>query len=175
MKAKTMKHCFQNQLQVLLDFPSTLSNPDSAHRCHWRACSTSWHKLVCKFLVCILSLARLKLPQGQKLLQKYFCKARVLQCYVAAWMAGKFEGVMDICVGWEDPLEKEMTTDSRFLAWEIPKTEEPGGLQFMGLQRVGHDLATQTTTNQDTCICMAESLYCPPETIATSLIDYTPI
>ena len=68
-----------------------------------------------------------------------------------------------------------MTTDSRFLAWEIPKTEEPGGLQFMGLQRVGHDLATQTTTNQDTCISMAESLYCPPETITTSLIGYTPI
>ena len=68
-----------------------------------------------------------------------------------------------------------MTTHSRFLAWEIPKTEEPGGLQFMGLQRVGHDLATQTITNQDTCICMAEFLYCPPETITTSLIDYTPI
>ena len=39
----------------------------------------------------------------------------------------------------EDPLEKEMATCSRILAWRIPKTEEPGGLQSMGLQRVGHD------------------------------------
>ena len=39
----------------------------------------------------------------------------------------------------EDPLEKGMTTHSSLLAWEIPWTEEPGGLQSMGLQRVGHD------------------------------------
>jgi len=42
-------------------------------------------------------------------------------------------------LGWEDPLEKEMATHSRTLAWEIPWTEEPGGLQSMGLQRVGHN------------------------------------
>ena len=42
-------------------------------------------------------------------------------------------------LGWEDPLEKEMATHSSILAWEIPWTEEPGGLQSMGLQRVGHD------------------------------------
>ena len=42
-------------------------------------------------------------------------------------------------LGWEDPLEKEMATHSSNLAWKIPWTEEPGGLQFMGLQRVGHD------------------------------------
>ena len=39
---------------------------------------------------------------------------------------------------WEDPLEKEMATHSSILAWEMPGTEEPGGLQSMGLQRVGH-------------------------------------
>ena len=39
----------------------------------------------------------------------------------------------------EDPLEKGMTTHSRILAWEIPWTEEPGGLQSMGSQRVGHN------------------------------------
>ena len=39
----------------------------------------------------------------------------------------------------EDPLEEEMATHSSILAWKIPWTEEPGGLQFMGLQRVGHD------------------------------------
>ena len=42
-------------------------------------------------------------------------------------------------LGWEDPLEMEMTTHSNMLAWRIPWTEEPGGLQSMGLQRVGHD------------------------------------
>ena len=41
--------------------------------------------------------------------------------------------------GWEDPLEKEVATHSSILAWEIPWTEEPEGLQSMGLQRVGHD------------------------------------
>ena len=42
-------------------------------------------------------------------------------------------------LGWEDSLEKEMATHSSILAWRIPWTEEPGGLQSMGLQRVGHD------------------------------------
>ena len=40
---------------------------------------------------------------------------------------------------WEDPLEEEMATHSSILAWRIPWTEEPGGLQSMGSQRVGHD------------------------------------
>ena len=39
----------------------------------------------------------------------------------------------------EDPLEKRMATYSSILAWEVPWTEEPGGLQFMGSQRVGHN------------------------------------
>ena len=43
----------------------------------------------------------------------------------------------------EDPLAKEMATHSSILAWEIPWTEEPGRLQSMGLQRVGHDLGTK--------------------------------
>ena len=42
----------------------------------------------------------------------------------------------------EDPLEKEMATLSSTFAWKIPWTEEPGSLQSMGLQRVGHDRAT---------------------------------
>ena len=42
-------------------------------------------------------------------------------------------------LGREDPLEEEMATHSSILAWRIPRTEEPGGLQSMGLQRVGHD------------------------------------
>ena len=46
-------------------------------------------------------------------------------------------------LGWEDPLEKEMAIHSNILAWEIPWTEEPGGLQSTGSQRVGHNLATK--------------------------------
>ena len=42
---------------------------------------------------------------------------------------------------WEDPLEKGMATHSSILAWRIPWAEEPGGLQCIGLQRVGHDWA----------------------------------
>ena len=42
-------------------------------------------------------------------------------------------------LGQEDPLEKEMSIHSSILAWRIPWTEEPGGLQSMGLQRAGHD------------------------------------
>ena len=41
-------------------------------------------------------------------------------------------------LGWEDSLEKEIATHSSILAWRIAWTEEPGGLQFMGSQRVGH-------------------------------------
>ena len=43
------------------------------------------------------------------------------------------------CLGLEDPLEREMAPHSSILAWEIPWTEEPGGLQSKEPQRVGHD------------------------------------
>ena len=42
-------------------------------------------------------------------------------------------------LGLEDPLEEEMATHSNILAWQLPGTEEPGKLQSMGSQRVGHD------------------------------------
>ena len=42
-------------------------------------------------------------------------------------------------LGWEDALEEGMATHSSILAWRIPRTAEPGGLQSMGLQRVGHN------------------------------------
>ena len=48
-------------------------------------------------------------------------------------------------LGWEDPPEKRMATHSSILAWEIPCTEEPGGLQYIGLQRLGTDLVTKQT------------------------------
>ena len=49
-------------------------------------------------------------------------------------------------LGREDPLETEMVTHSSILAWRIPWTEEPGGLQSMGLQRVRHHWVTNTHT-----------------------------
>ena len=46
---------------------------------------------------------------------------------------------MGLILGQEDPLEKGMVTHFSILAWRIPWTEDPGGLQSVGLQRVGHD------------------------------------
>ena len=51
-------------------------------------------------------------------------------CNVKTWV---------LSLGWEDPLEKEMATHSSILAWRIPWTQEPGGLQPIGSQRVRHD------------------------------------
>ena len=53
-------------------------------------------------------------------------------------------------LGREDPLEKGIATHSSILAWRVPWTEEPGGLQSMGLQRVGHDWMTHTDTHTHT-------------------------
>ena len=49
-----------------------------------------------------------------------------------------------LTLGQEDPLEKWMATYSSILAWRIPRTKEPGGLQSMGSQRIGHDWVTNT-------------------------------
>ena len=57
-------------------------------------------------------------------------------------------------LGQEDPLEKEMSTCSRILAWKIPWIEEPGGLLSTGLQRVGHNWATEHTHH----LCIPKSM-----------------
>ena len=49
-------------------------------------------------------------------------------------------------LGWENSLEKEIATHSSILAWEIPWTEEPGGLQSTGLQKNRHNLGTKQQT-----------------------------
>ena len=54
-----------------------------------------------------------------------------------------FLSLCSLTMGWKDPLEKEMATKCSILAWRIPRTEEPGGLQSVELQRVEHDLATK--------------------------------
>ena len=56
-------------------------------------------------------------------------------------------------------LEKEMATHSRILVWRTPWTEEPGGLQSMGSQRVRHDLTTKTTA------VLSVQLLCKSKTI----------
>ena len=48
-------------------------------------------------------------------------------------------GDLDQSLGWKDPLEEDLATQSSILAWRIPCTEEPGGLQSMGSQRVRHN------------------------------------
>ena len=55
-------------------------------------------------------------------------------------------------LSWEDPLEKEMAPHSSILAWKIPWTEEPCGLQSMGLQRVGHELVTKPQYYYSKCL-----------------------
>ena len=64
------------------------------------------------------------------------------QDFLVAQMAKRLPVVRETWVrslGREDPLEKGMATHSCILAWKIPWTEEPGGLQSMGSQRVGHN------------------------------------
>ena len=48
-------------------------------------------------------------------------------------------GDVGLILGWEDPMEEEMATHSSILAWRIPWTEKPGGLQSIGSQSVGHN------------------------------------
>ena len=64
----------------------------------------------------------------------------------SAWNAEDLQEMSIRPLGWEDPLEKVMAIHSSILTWRVPWTEEPGGLQFMGSQRVGHDWATNTLT-----------------------------
>ena len=63
-------------------------------------------------------------------------------------------------LGWKEPLEKEMATHFSVLAWKSPWTEEPGGLQSTGLQRVRHKWATKPPPPM--CQCAWEFM-CPPQ------------
>ena len=63
--------------------------------------------------------------------------------------------------GGEDPLEKEMATRSSILAWRIPWMEESGGLQFIGFQRVGHDIHYTTLyVHTYTYLCFISLVFC---------------
>ena len=63
-------------------------------------------------------------------------------------------------LSWEDPLEEGVTTHSSILAWEIPWTEEPGGLQSTGLQRAGHDGVSEHTDLYTLCVCVCDIVQC---------------
>jgi len=70
------------------------------------------------------------------------CKGVSLRASLVAELIKNLPAVQKTQVGylgWEDPLEKEMTTHSSILVWKISQTEKPGGLQSMGSQRVRHD------------------------------------
>ena len=58
---------------------------------------------------------------------------------VLGWEGGAMQETWFLTLAWKDPLEKEMATHSSIAAWKIPWTEEPGGLQSVGSQRVRHD------------------------------------
>ena len=63
--------------------------------------------------------------------------------------------VISFSLGWEDPLEEGMAIHSSILAWKIPWTGEPGGLQSIGSQRVGHDCSDLAQINlDDVCVCL---------------------
>ena len=73
---------------------------------------------------------------------KYHTYTVVLRASLVAQSVKNLPAVQETVIqalSWEDPLEKEMANDSSILAWKISWTEEPGGLQSMGSQRVGHD------------------------------------
>ena len=77
-------------------------------------------------------------------------------CGLPRWLSGKEStGQAEdtgLILGLEDPLEKEVATHSSILVWEIPWTEEPGRPQFMGSQRVRHDLVTEQQHRNTFCI-----------------------
>ena len=83
---------------------------------------------------------------SSELFQRLYQRTKVIMAGFGAFSAIWLANLPVKPLGREDPLEKGMTTHSSTLAWRIPRTEEPGGLQLMGLQRVRHNWATNTLT-----------------------------
>ena len=76
---------------------------------------------------------------------------------LSLWLGGKEPAclfrrheVQFLSLGEKDPLEERMATHSSILAWSIPWTEEPGGLQSIGSQQAGHDLSDRTQRHDQT-------------------------
>ena len=111
-------------------------------------------KLTCLLVLVLVLVLVLELPvqfhwrclhmcfECLRLLGRRFNKAYLTRASLVAQSVKDLPAVQETWVrslGWEDPLEKEMESHSSILAWKISWTEEPGGLQSMGSQRVGHD------------------------------------
>ena len=78
-------------------------------------------------------------------------------------------------LGRKDPLEEGMATHSRILTWRIPWTEESGGLQSMGSQRVGHDWVTEHT-HTHTCLYWRPRVFFPKEIVLFSVsLSFSPL
>ena len=96
--------------------------------------------------------------------------------YVAQWqkICLPMQETQEMQVGsldWEYPLEEEMATCSSILAWRIPRTEEPGGLQSTGSQRVRHDWAHSHTSNR---IILGMPWWPSGQDLVLSLLELSP-
>ena len=145
--------CLANTPQILLpSYPFPLQVSDQLHVRASHCNSYIFNPLFCFFFFIVLSLLQFnifyflvfqsltflsdKLSNPFKGLNIRLRDSPVVQRLKR--LPGMWEtGVQSL--GWEDPLEKEMATHSSTLAWRIPWKEEPGRLQSMGSQRVGHD------------------------------------
>ena len=102
-------------------------------------------------------------PGTQKALNWYSLSGN-LRASLVAQRLKRLPGMRETRVwslGWEDPLEKEMATHSSILAWRIPWREEPGRLQPMGSQRVGHHWAASLSPSNLSFainLCFSEAL-----------------
>ena len=83
---------------------------------------------------------------SSELFQRLYQRTKVVMAGFGAFSVIWLANLPVKPLGREDPLEKGRTTHSSTLAWRIPRTEEPGGLQLMGLQRVRHNWGTNTFT-----------------------------
>ena len=128
--------------------------------CWWRECLLSKqppsHFLSLWVLPPQTPVALPHLPQPQLLslniIQRCFKPLPFFPSHVPLWLRWEKKNLPAMretqeiqvrSLSWEDPLEKGMATHSSILAWRIPWTEEPGGLQSMGSQRVRHDWVTK--------------------------------
>ena len=118
----------------------------------------------------------------------FFCKKAVTMFFPGG-SDGKASAYNAGDPGWEDLLEKEMATHSSICTWKIPWMEEPGRLQSMGLQRVGHDCATSLhftsceminmlirmiLVNTSQCICIS-NLFVHFKYVQFLIASYTPV
>ena len=103
-------------------------------------------------ILCAASGERTDLEQKEKLLLPLGSPRDMVRAsFMAQWIKNlpAVQGTQIWYLGGEDSLQKEMATHSSILAWKISWTEEPGGLQSMGLQKVGHNWVTNTYLLRD--------------------------